>query len=214
MAFLPVPEPVTLSERSGRSVGIYGEGTAGGRVAAWGGRCRGPPVPPGITRGGAGAGRPGAGVDDRRCAAGRPGKSKPGRHRRLRAGLGLGSLRGGGLCRGLAQAGQPARLDPPDHRGVPRAQRGCQLLHGGRLPAPAWRAAAGLAGPARAARLGTGTRAVRAGHPALPRRQAAVTTAAADGVGLCRGSRRVDRCGGGHHGGRDHRPPHSGGSQR
>jgi hypothetical protein len=43
---------------------------------------------------------------------------------------------------------------------------------------------------------------------------AAVTAAAADGVGVRRASRRVDRRCGDYHCGRDHRPSHSGGSQR
>ena len=80
----------------------------------------------------------------------------------------LGSFRAGRLRGGLAQAGQPTGLDHPRYRGLPRAQRGCRLLFGGRLPAPAWRTAAGLGGLARAAQLGTGHRAVRPGRLFFP----------------------------------------------
>jgi hypothetical protein len=167
-----------------------------------------------VTGGCAGPGRRGAGPDDRRRTAGRPGAPEPERQRWLAAGLGLGSVRGGGLCGGLAEAGQPAWLDHPGDGGLFCAERGCQFLRGGRLPAPAWRAAARLGGAARAAGLGAGNRVVRAGRPAISRRPAAVTAPAVGGMGLRRGGPAVDRQCRHHHGGRHPRPPHPGGFRR
>ena len=200
---------VTFPGRPERSVGICGDSctTRSARPADHDGR--GPPLWRGSTGRGPGSRRCPGGIDGRRCPVRRPRAPEPELQRRLRASLVLGRVRGGWPRGGLAETTQSARVAPPWRGRLPHAQPGRQLLHGGRLPASAWRAAPRLGGGARAARLGARDRLDRAGHPALSRWPAAVTALATGPVGLpCRRHPVPGRCRRGH-GRRHHRSSHS-----
>ena len=137
---------VTFPERSARTVGVRGEHTAD------------------VTGGLPGHRRGAAGLVRGRRAAGRAGAPEPERQRRLGAGMGVGSRsRRSGWCWPGAGRRNPLGWIMLGGGLLRRAERGRQLLHGGRLRAPARRAAAGLGGVARPARLGARDRAVRPG---------------------------------------------------
>ena len=89
-----------------------------------------------------------------------------------------------------------------------RAERGRQLLRGGRLPAASREPATRLASTDHPARLGAWHCLFRPDRPAVSRRPAAVTALAVGAVAVSRAGPALDRRGPGFHGSGDCGPPH------